>query len=355
VGCDIGCGMISFQTDLELEGFEDIDNKIRSVIPTGISICKDAKNFKKYMDWKNINNDLLRLTGKQHDMNVANFEKWLDKFGDKCNKQRILNSLSTLGGGNHFMEISKDEQDKTWITIHTGSRNLGIQVCDYHKNEAKCKVKAIRDAKYKEIINEIKRVTKQSGWESKFKEVKSMFGRNDSRNQQSFYLEDEYLDKYLIDMTITQHYAKANRIAIMENIKEVLNIQSFEEIECVHNYINFDDKIIRKGAISSYKGEKMIIPFNPKDGILICEGKSNADWNYSAPHGAGRTMSRSAAKREISKELAEEVMEGVYASIKPLDESPLAYKSATLIERFLEPTSTIISRLTPIINIKANK
>ncbi len=355
VSVDIGCGMTTFETDLKLDNLKEIDRKIRSVIPTGISICKDDKNFDKYMDWKQLNKDLLKLTGKQFGLNKEKFIKWLDKFGPHCDKERILKSVSTLGGGNHFIECSQDITGKSFITIHTGSRNLGKQVCEYHENVAKNTVKVLRDVKYKETINEIKRVTKQSKWENKFKEVKAAFGRNDSRNQKVFYLENESLNEYLIDMTIAQHYAISNRKAIMENIKIILNINIFEVIESTHNYINFDDKIIRKGAISSYKGEKLIIPLNPKDGTLICEGKGNPDWQMSAPHGAGRTMSRSAAKKEISKELAEEVMEGVYASVLPLDESPLAYKSSKLIEKFLKPTATIINRLTPIINIKANK
>jgi len=188
---------------------------------------------------------------------------------------------------------------------------------------------------------------------TKIKEARSEIGLDEKISDEMQYLENDNMIGYLYDMIFAQKYAEVNRQYIALTILDILGAKQVDKIESVHNFIDFKDFIIRKGAIRSYVGEKMIIPFNPKDGILICEGKSNPDFNYSAPHGAGRVMSRAQAKQQISDEQARSAMEGVYASQKPKDESPLAYKDAKTIEDAIYPTANILTRIKPIINLKA--
>lgn len=257
---------------------------------------------------------------------------------------------------NHFIEIGKDDNDDYWFVIHTGSRNFGKCVCDYWQNMA---FKVICDAKNEEFRNRIEEIRENyKGMEikKKIKETRKELGldvfRNDKLSKDLQWLEGEDAHGYLYDMIFAQKYAEVNRAYIAKVILNIIKVDEVDRIETVHNFIDFRDFVIRKGAIRSYVGERMIIPFNPRDGILICEGKSNTDWNCSAPHGAGRLMSRTRAKKSISDEMTEKAMEGVFASEKPKDESPLAYKDSKIIEESLKPTCTIINRIKPIINMK---
>ncbi|HSH50377.1 MAG TPA: RtcB family protein, partial [Bacteroidales bacterium] len=191
----------------------------------------------------------------------------------------------------------------------------------------------------------------KSQWNTKLREFANQYSQK-KQDTNLAYLEYEDMYNYLVDMIFVQEYASINRKTMMDRILKSLDQESIEDIECVHNYINFDDWIIRKGAISAHDGEVILIPLNMKDGMLVCKGKGNPEWNYSAPHGAGRILSRSKAKKDLDYELEKESMKGIYTTCIPLDEAPSAYKDSKIIEQNIGDTCDIINRILPIINIK---
>jgi len=346
VGVDIGCGMLSVNLgDIKLD-CKEVDSAIRRAVPFGMEVHdRGVIHMKNDFPWK----------GSQD-------YEW---FVAKCKQIGIdlsyaINSIGTLGGGNHFIEFGKAMRTgDTWLTVHTGSRNFGKRVCDYWQKVAAGTDDGAKKAKLAAGIEEIKRTAK-NGAEigQRISELKK------SLNIQKKVTGLEYLESfnaagYMEDMYFSQVYAKVNRVYIVHNILAAMGLSELgipvtrDRIETIHNFIDPQDHIIRKGAVRSYAGEKMIIPLNPHDGTLICEGKSNPEWNFSAPHGAGRVMSRRKAKETISQEVADNAMEGVYASAKPIDESPLAYKDSSLIAECIEPTAKIIDRIIPFMNLKA--
>jgi len=249
--------------------------------------------------------------------------------------RKQLRGVGSLGGGNHFIEINESKNNEKYLVIHTGSRNFGLQVCNYHQNKAinycKNKLKVINDEK----INEY----------------------NLNKNQS--FLEGELAKNYYTDMKVAQKYANENRRLIAERILEFfgLNIKDLRSFQTRHNYIDFKDKIIRKGAISAHKGEMVLIPLNMRDGSILARGKGNEDWNFSAPHGAGRIMSRTQAKKEISLENYKNSMKNVFStsvSKKTLDEAPFAYKNSKEILNSISETVEIIEVLKPVYNFKAS-
>lgn len=253
--------------------------------------------------------------------------------------------------GNHFIEIGRSAiTGDIWITVHTGSRNLGKKICEYWQGVAsKRGIFNIKDE-----IDRIKKLYPKSEWEKSIQNVRNLakgFIKSDLD-----YLDGDNKSGYLRDMVVAQEYAELNRYVIMKDIMNILGIkEGIDCIETVHNYIDFKDNIIRKGSIRSYVGERMIIPFNMQAGILVCEGKSNPDWNYSAPHGAGRVLSRSKAKEMVDLEAFKETMKGVFSTSvgkETLDESPFAYKDSKMIEEAIQPTADIVDRIIPIHNMK---
>ncbi len=321
IGVDIGCGMLAINIGSRLkQELQYIDKTIRRMIPLGFNVHNDSGDYSEYKD----------LSEKVN-----------------TNYTRVCNSVGTLGGGNHFIEIGIDDEKNYWLVVHTGSRNLGKQVCDYWQKKAIEKTEAIRKEEIKNILKKTSDVDKQNAL-------------NELKTRTPFTRELAFLDEddsklYLKDMKKAQQYAVLNREEIVKLILKKLEYGSQENIESIHNFINFEDNIIRKGAISSYSDEKMIIPFNMRDGILICKGKSNSDWNYSAPHGAGRVLSRGDAKRKLSIDEFKNQMKDVYSSsvnINTLDEAPNAYKDSKIIEDAIEPTAEIINRIKPVLNIK---
>jgi RNA-splicing ligase RtcB len=331
IGVDIGCGMLSerFRGDL-LDGFtlEELDKRIREMVPFGTNVHTKVNRDRGKLPafgfdfWDEVNKGLKTLSVKWYQRTRETWDTpvvdqhWL---ADLCEKvgmdyERALLSAATLGGGNHFIEVGKDENNLVWITIHSGSRQIGQKIAIYHQRKAK---KLGR--------------TGPLGW-----------------------LDGEDLYKYLIDMVFAQTFASMNRYLMAWLIHHIHGKDPLERIETVHNFIDFNDFIMRKGAISSYKGEKMVIPFNMLDGLLICEGKSKPEWNYSAPHGAGRLGSRRWAKDTLSKRDAEKEMKdrGIYFSKLPIDECAGAYKDPKIIEETIEPTARIINRVKPILSMK---
>jgi RNA-splicing ligase RtcB len=276
-------------------------------------------------------------------------EKW---FKTKCKQigmdyNKAINSAGTLGGGNHFLEIGSYD-DKSCVTIHSGSRNLGKRICDYWQEQAE---KYKYQDKVKKLIQEAVTQEQKKELQNKIKEITNA----DKMEKNLEYLTGDEAVEYLFDMIFAQEYARINRLTMLKLIQNIVKAEIIETIESVHNYIDFEDMIIRKGAIKSYIGQKMVIPFNMRDGILICEGKSNPEWNYSAPHGAGRVYSRSKAKQVLSLDQFKEEMKEVFSTSvgrSTLDESPMAYKDSKIIEQAIEPTAKILHRIKPIINLK---
>ena len=321
IGGDIGCGIetVIFDKILLDAQYALFEQRVRNEIPMGKNIHEhrlfDLKDFCKFIR-KELDKAIQLSGGLVHDVpfrKEGDISLWCkDKHIDE---KMFYKSIGTLGGGNHFIELDKnDSLGLMGITIHTGSRNLGHKVCNRWSK------KAIATGGY---------------------------------------LSGNLLSEYLTDMVIAQAYAKYNRMVILNKIaaiyKKMCKGKAKETISSVHNYIDFTDMMIRKGAIRSYEGERMVIPFNMRDGIAICIGKSNKDWNYSAPHGSGRIMSRNKAKDSISIEAFQQSMEGIFStSVCPntIDESPMAYKNTQEIISLIEPTCLIEYFMKPVINIK---
>jgi len=326
VGVDIGCGMLSCNIGyVENIDYLELDSKIRDKIPFGMNINKKSK---------------IRVD---------------KEFSEVCKRIGIdfeyaIKSLGSLGGGNHFIEIGKSELTGTWITVHSGSRNFGKKVCEFWQDKASARDKPNTRIK----IDEIKALYPKEQWEQKIKEYKE--AQRNIKPSKLDYLDGDNKDNYIEDMKTAQNYAEDNRRLMMNDILRILECPAvLDEIETVHNFIDPTDNIIRKGAIRSYIGERMIIPFNMKAGLLICEGKSNPDWNFSAPHGAGRVHSRAQAKELLDLEKFKDDMKDVFSTsvgMGTIDESPDAYKDPKIIEEAIEPTARILDRVVPVLNIK---
>ena len=319
VGIDIGCGVTIAKLKQKKIEYQKLDAVIRDHVPSGYAVRKKAHRFKDRID-------LGELYCCRH-----------------INESKADMSLGTLGGGNHFIEIGNSINNDYFITIHSGSRNFGTMVCEYHVRKNKKRIEEAKD--FLNSVNDaIDKTTKE------YNEYNEIVRSGD-------YIYGKAMFDYCIDMVIAQYYAKTNREAMLNIITNALNVKTENTFSSIHNFIDFEDFIIRKGAIRSYKGEKMIIPFNMRDGILICEGKSNEDWNFSAPHGAGRVLSRMQARKQIDMKDFIESMKGIYSSSiskNTLDEAPQAYKDSKEIETLIEPTANIIDRLRPVLNIKAS-
>lgn len=352
VGVDIGCGMltvelgridtgingktdssvVNYVTDID---YEKLDNVIRTCIPSGRNVHEEInyifpelKNLRCYNKLKNID--------------------WLER------------SMGTLGGGNHFIEIDEGFEGRKYLVIHTGSRNLGKQVADYYQNLAvelmigRDKLAYERDR----LIAEYKDQGRSSEIQDAIKELRNTWRKKTNDIPKELcYLTGKYRDDYIYDMKICQRFAKQNRLMIALKIMLSMGWYSIDLFETVHNYID-ESNMIRKGAISAKKGEKVLIPINMRDGSLLCVGKGNEDWNCSAPHGAGRIMSRSKARESISMESFRESMTGIYTTSvceSTIDESPMAYKSMNEIINNIKDTVDILDVLKPVYNFKASE
>ena len=280
------------------------------------------------------------------------------------NTDRICKSKGTLGGGNHFIELNKDSKENIYLVIHSGSRNFGKQVAEIYQDiaiEECCGHKEL-EKKQKEIIEKLKKEGEEKKISEQLTKIKKEFYDTHSfrGNKDLCYLTGESRKQYLHDMQLCQAYATINRKSIANIILYQLlktSINDYDFFETIHNYINLKDNIIRKGSISARLDEKCIIPMNMRDGSLICIGKGNPDWNYSAPHGAGRIMSRNKAKELIQMKEYEESMKDVWSTsvcLSTLDESPMAYKPMEEIVKNIKDTVDIIDIIIPIYNFKAN-
>lgn len=365
VGVDVGCGMLSINIGKTIPiALDLLDHKIRKLIPFGMNIHdRGVIHIKNDFKWKELN-------ALGHNFSLAYNKKFgteyyipkydMTYFDDLCDRTgitqtRAINSIGTLGGGNHFIEIGISTSGDYWLTIHTGSRNIGKRTCDYWQNMGSKVVRKAKQATLDQMIASIRLQYKGMEIKTKIKEARQAIGLDAIISDELQYLENEYSFGYLTDMLFCQTYSSMNRQYIASLILNELKIKEVDRIETIHNFIDFKDFVIRKGSVRSYIGERFILPFNMRDGILICEGKSNSEWNFSAPHGAGRLMSRSQAKKSISLDDFKSSMVGIFSTSVgqgTLDESPMAYKDAKLIENAIDPTANIIDRIKPIMNLK---
>ena len=338
VGVDIGCGMLTVELgNIELD-LPKIDKIINKEVPSGSNV---------------------------HGRREIKFDKLLDLYclRDLKNTKRIERSIGTLGGGNHFLEVGVDSKNNKYLVIHSGSRNLGKQVAEIYQRMAidLCRGKEDYFVKREEIIKKYKEQGNKNLIKSALKDLEKEYKTLEPKYPKALcYLTGEYRDRYLHDMKICQEYANLNREVMADIIlKSLFNkaLSRFPHFQTVHNYINFKDNIIRKGAISAHKEEKVLIPINMRDGSILAKGKGNPDWNYSAPHGAGRLMSRTVAKESVTLEEFKESMKGIYSTSineKTIDESPMAYKPIENIIENIGDTVEIIDIIKPIYNYKDN-
>ena len=324
VGVDIGCGMLAVRLSDSDMDFNRLDYCIRKYIPSGF----------------NINN----CPTRHFDLNNLRCLNGIDT-------SRVDKSIGTLGGGNHFIEVDYSESDKCYyLVIHTGSRNLGVQVCRYYQDLA---IKSMNDRKDRdELIKELKESGRETEISSELKKLGTV-----NIDKDLAHLTGENFDDYINDMGIVQDYASVNRHAISDIITSSMCFHVDNIFETIHNYIDTFRMILRKGAVSAEIGEKLIIPMNMHDGSLVCVGKGNEEWNYSAPHGAGRLMSRTKAKENIELIDYKDIMNGIYSTsvnYSTLDEAPQAYKPMDEIISCIGDTVDVIDIIKPVYNFKAN-
>lgn len=330
VGVDIGCGMETIRVRESNIELQKLDKLIYEKIPSGFSIRDKAHNYLNDID-------LSKLCCVRH-----------------VDLMRAEKSIGTLGGGNHFIEVDKDGEDNLYIVIHSGSRHLGVEVAKYYQEEGFKKLGLTNDELIEALIDRLKTEGRQ-------KEIQKELKRIKNENQTGIpkalaYVSGELFHQYIHDMKIVQYFAMLNRQAMMDEIIKGMKLHVEEQFTTIHNYIDTEHMILRKGAVSAQAGEQLLIPINMRDGSLICVGKGNEDWNYSAPHGAGRLMSRAQAKQsftvsEFKKQMAEIYTTSVNNST--LDECPMAYKDMRDILDNIGPTAEVLKIIRPIYNFKA--
>ena len=364
VGVDIGCGMLCVELgNIELD-LEKIDKIIHEFVPSGMNVHEEQKY--KFIEMEQL------LCLKE----LKNKDNWLEK------------SMGTLGGGNHFIEIDIDENNNKYLVIHTGSRNLGKQVAEIYQEKAieYCSYKEEMKQEIQDTIKEYKEQGRQKEIQQMLNDIYKKYEGKTKLPKDLCYVEGQLREDYLHDMKLCQEFAKDNRLCIAKQILcnyfevpyyggydslrlvEEVNYPSFVSqdmikydfnyFQTIHNYISFEDNIIRKGAISAKCGEKVLIPMNMRDGCIIGIGKGNDDWNQSAPHGAGRTMSRNMAKEKLSMEEYKDSMKDIYTTSvneETIDEAPMVYKPMKEIIEYIKDTIEVEKIIKPIYNFKASE
>ena len=338
VGVDIGCGMFVVELPEPVADMAELDRIIHEYVPAGMSV---------------------------HEKAVADFDLTQLVCYDRLKSpDYLVNSIGTLGGGNHFIEIDETADGGHYLVIHTGSRNLGKQVCELYMDIAQNKMKFGREElnlACRQLTEDLKKAGREREIAAELKKLKESYHEKYSLQDKDLaVITGQDLEDYLHDMKICQAYAAKNREMIAQTILTHLFGISLKDVthwQCIHNYIDVDNRILRKGSISAQKGEMVIIPLNMRDGCIIGKGKGNPDWNFSGPHGAGRKMSRAEAKKTLSVDDFRDTMSGIFSTTvgqSTLDEAPGAYKNAEEIVEYVTDSVEVLQVVKPVYNFKAS-
>lgn len=332
VGVDIGCGMETVklrETHIELQ---KLDKLIYAKIPSGFAIRKRPHRYMQELD-------LTKLYCYK-----------------EINTLRAEKSLGTLGGGNHFIEMDMDDEGRYYLVVHSGSRHLGLEVANYYQNEAYHQCNGGGEEDVQALVEQLKAEGREKEVQKAIKALKNT--KRTAIPKALCYLSGELFDRYIHDMKLIQQFALLNRKAMVDEILRGMGLHVDESFTTIHNYIDTEAMILRKGAVSAKAGERLLIPINMRDGSLICVGLGNDDWNCSAPHGAGRLMSRGAAKQSFTVSEYKKQMDGIYTTSvgkSTLDECPMAYKSMEDIVANIGDTVKIEKIIRPVYNFKAGE
>lgn len=332
VGVDIGCGMETIRIRERHLELQKLDKLIYAKIPSGFAIRDKAHRYAEKINLEEL------CCAKQVDL------------------LRAEKSIGTLGGGNHFIEADTDDDGNIYIVVHSGSRHLGLEVAKYYQEEGYKVLNQSDDTSIEQRIAELKATGRKKDIEKEIKKLKAVKHTNIPRALA--YVSGDLFAQYIHDMRIVQKFAALNRQAMMDEIVKGMGLHIEEQFTTIHNYIDTDAMILRKGAVSAKHGEQLLIPINMRDGSLICIGKGNEDWNCSAPHGAGRLMSRAQAKQSFTVSEFKKQMADIYTtsvSRATLDECPMAYKNMQDIVDNIGPTAEIVKVIKPIYNFKAGE
>jgi RNA-splicing ligase RtcB len=330
VGVDIGCGMETARIREDHIELQKLDKLIYEKIPSGFAVRPAVHRYAGQID-------LEELYCAKH-IQMLRAEK----------------SIGTLGGGNHFIEVDRDDEGRLYVIVHSGSRRLGLEVATYYQEEGYKVLNRTDEASLDQLIAEMKAAGRQKEIQKELKRRKSQKLAGIPR--QLAYVSGALFDQYIHDMKIVQRFAELNRQAMMDEIVKGMKLHVEEQFTTIHNYIDTDAMILRKGAVSAKAGEQILIPINMRDGSLLCVGKGNEDWNCSAPHGAGRLMSRGEAKQTFTVSEFKKQMDGIYTTSvgrATLDECPMAYKGMEDILENIGPTAEVARIIRPIYNFKA--
>ena len=330
VGVDIGCGMETIRVREKHIEPQKLDKLIYEKIPSGFNIREKTHRY-----FEKINLEDLYCY-------------------KEIDQRRAEKSMGTLGGGNHFIEAGQDEEGLIYLIVHSGSRHLGLEVANYYQAEGYRVLNGSTQKDVEDLTAELKAQGKEREISRRIAALKNT--KRTSIPKPLAYVSGELFDRYIHDMKIVQRYAELNRQAMMDEMVKGMKLHVVDQFTTVHNYIDTDQMILRKGAVSAGKNEKLLIPINMRDGSLLCVGKGNEDWNQSAPHGAGRLMSRSAAKESFTVSEFKKQMAGIYTTSvnkDTLDECPMAYKNREDIVNNIGDTVAITGVIRPIYNFKA--
>lgn len=332
VGVDIGCGMEVLKVKNKFIEVQKLDKLVRAAIPAGFHIRGKAHPFAGQIDLNELH------CARQVDIGKA------------------YRSMGTLGGGNHFIEADKDEDGGIYLVIHSGSRHLGLEVAGYYQNLAWKSLHSVPQDEIRRLIEQYKAEGRQAEIQAALESLADGICTDIPRALA--YVSGSLFTSYLHDMKIVQRFAMLNRQAMMDELIRGMKLKTDGQFTTIHNYIDTEHMILRKGAVSAQAGEQLIIPINMRDGCLLCTGKGNPDWNYSAPHGAGRLMSRQKARESFTVSSFRKEMTGIYStsiSSGTLDECPMAYKRIEDIVDNIAPTVTIDRVIKPIYSFKAGE
>ena len=330
VGVDIGCGMETCRVRESHMELQKLDKLIYEKIPSGFNIRSDAHRYLSQID-------LTELCCAKH-IDLPRAEK----------------SIGTLGGGNHFIEVDRDDEGQLYVIVHSGSRHLGVEVAKYYQEAGYKALSQPDDNAVQNLIAEPKASGRQKEIQKELKRLKN--ASKPSIPRSLAYVSGTLFQDYIHDMAIVQRFAALNRQAMMDEIIKGMKLHVEEQFTTIHNYIDMDSMILRKGSVSAKDGERLLIPINMRDGSLLCTGKGNEDWNFSAPHGAGRLMSRAQAKQSFTVSEFKKQMNGIYTTSvgkATLDECPMAYKGMQDILDNIAPTASVEKIIRPIYNFKA--